>query len=67
MELDVRTRLQSFSLSSEETRGVEMLEEDVCIGLEEGQSSLIGKIFGDKKANFVEVKGLMMKLCQSKG
>lgn len=67
MESDVLERLKSFSLSSREADGVEILEEDVSIGLEEGQRSLIGKIFGEKKANFVGVKGAMTKLWQSKG
>lgn len=67
MESEVLSRLQSFSLSSKETEGVEILECDVSIGLEEGHRSLIGKLFGDKKANFVGIKGAMMKLWQSKG
>lgn len=67
MESDVLERLRSFSLSSRETKEVEILEEDVGIGLEEGQRSLIGKFFCEKRANFIGMKRAMMKLWQYKG
>lgn len=44
-----------------------LLDEDVFIGLEEDSRSLIGKIFGEKRANFQGVKNAMMKLWQHRG
>lgn len=35
--------------------------------MEEAGRSLIGKVFGDKKANLVEVRGTMMKLWGARG
>lgn len=60
-------RLKSFSLSAKETQGVDLLEADVCGGLEEESRSLIGKIFGEKRTNFWGVKSAMMKLWNQKG
>lgn len=55
-------RLQSFSLSSRETKGVELLAEDVSIGMDEAEKSLVGKVFSEKKANFVGMRNAMMKI-----
>lgn len=62
MESDVLARLKSFFLSNEESVGVELLESDVSIGLEEGNRSLVGK-----KVNFVRVRNAVMKLWQHRG
>lgn len=67
MESEVLARLQSFTLLSEENIGVELLEKDVELGMEEAGRSLIGKILGDKKANIVGVRSTMMKLWGSRG
>lgn len=60
-------QLASFSLSHIESIGVELATEDVTIGLEEGNRSLIGKVFGEKKANLVGVKSSLMKIWQHRG
>lgn len=61
-------RLQSFSLSAKEKTGVELAEEDVFVDLNQAERSLIGKIFGDKRANLVVgVRNTMMKLWHNRG
>lgn len=45
----VLARLQAFSLSSRETNGVELGKEDVFVGMDEAEKSLIGKFLGRKK------------------
>lgn len=60
-------RLKAFSLSKEETLGVDLREEDIQVGVEEGKRSLIGRVFGDKKANFLGLRTAFMKLWQYKG
>lgn len=52
MEFEVLSRLKNFSLSSLETAGVELGDADVCVGIEEGSRSLIGKNFGEKRPTF---------------
>lgn len=42
-------------------------EEDVKIGVEKGTRSLIGRVFGEKKSNFLVMNNSMMKLWQYKG
>lgn len=61
-------RLKSFSLSSRETKGVELVEEDVSVGIDETEISLIGKVFREKKkTNFVSMRNAMMKIWHHKG
>lgn len=67
MDPEVLARFNSFSLSAKESDGMELSEVDVGIGLEEGNRSLLGKIFGENRANFLGVKNTMMKLWQNKG
>lgn len=67
MESDVLERLKSFSLSIKETNRVELNEEDVSVGMEEAGKSIIGKIYGEKRANLVGVQSTMMKLLAHRG
>lgn len=67
MESEVMSRLKAFSLSASETQGVDLVDEDVCVGLEEGRRSLIRKMFGEKRTNFVGVRSAMMRLWQHRG
>lgn len=67
MDAKVMARFNSFFLSEKEAEYVNLAEIDVCLGLEEGNRSLIGRIFGEKKANFIGVKNAMMKLWQHRG
>lgn len=45
MDAEVMARFNSFSLSEKEAEDVNLSEIDVCIDLEEGNCSLIGRIF----------------------
>lgn len=39
---------------------------DICIGIEKGRRSLIGKVFEQKRFNLVRVRSTMMKLWHHK-
>lgn len=67
MESEVLSRLKGFSLSAAESTRLELEKNDVCVGLEEGERSLVGRIFGEKRANFVGVRNTMMKLWHQNG
>lgn len=67
MESEMLARFKSFSLSTKETLGVELVEEDISIGMEEAWRSLIGKVFGEKRANFVGLRSAMMKFWHNGG
>lgn len=67
MDAEVLEGLKMFALSGLEDQGVELGDEDVHIGVEEGQRSLIGKVFGEKRANFLGIKNTMLKLWHHKG
>lgn len=62
METDLTDKMAAFSLTQIEDLGVKLDTTNVTIGYEEGSRSLIGKVFGDKKANFLGVKNSLMKL-----
>lgn len=59
-------RLRSFSLSAIEMQGVELLDEYISMGMEE-RRSLKGKVFKEKRTNFVGIKSSIMKLWQHRG
>lgn len=60
-EKEVAKRLKNFSLSEEESKEVELHENDTKIGYEEGGRSLIEKIVGERKPNFSRVRNAMTK------
>lgn len=60
MESEVLERLKTFSLSRDETTGVDLEEADVKTRMEEGNRSLLGIVFGDKRANFLGLKTAFM-------
>lgn len=60
-------RFKSFSLSTKETLEVELVEEDISIGMDEARRSLIGKVFGEKRANLMGQKSAMIKFWYNKG
>lgn len=62
MELEILTRLKTFSLSIVEAHRVDLLEEDICVRLEEERRSLVGKMFEEKRTNFMRVRSAMMRL-----
>lgn len=59
-------RFKAFSLSHREMAAVQLGVEDVIVGMDEVGRSLIGKVFGDKRSNFVGMRNVMMKLWQHK-
>lgn len=59
MESEVVDRLQKFQLVSEETDGIQLETADVNVSKEECNNSLIGKIFGDKGANFTGLQNTL--------
>lgn len=67
LDSEVMARFNSFTLSEKEAEDVNLLETDVCIGVEVGNRSLIGRLFGEKRANFQGIKNVMMKLWQQRG
>lgn len=67
MDLEVLEKLQNFTLSGVETQGIDLDEGDVKIGMAEGNRSLIGKVYGEKRANFLGIKSSMLKLWQNRG
>lgn len=67
METDLTDKLAAFSLSKLEDLAVKLDTTDVSIGYKEGSRSLIGKVFGDKRANFLGVKNSLMKLWHHRG
>lgn len=67
MDSEILARFQAFELSSKEQDGVDLREGDVYLGMEEAKRSLIGKVFGDKKANLVGIRGTMLKLWGARG
>lgn len=60
-------RLKAFLLSNAETFGVDLKEEDIQVRVKEGMSSLVGRVFGDKKAIFLGLRTTFTKLWQCKG
>lgn len=60
-------RLKAFSLSAREKTGVELDVVDISVGLDEAERSLIGRIFGEKKANLVGIRNTMTKLWKNRG
>lgn len=60
-------KLQTFSLALAEMQGIDLEDEDIKIRTEEGNRSLLGKVYKDKRANFVGVKSSMLKLWQHRG
>lgn len=52
MELEILERRQRFKLKEKEKGGFHLDNEDVVTSIEECRRSLIGKLYGDKWANF---------------
>lgn len=59
MENDIVNRLQSFNLLEEGAKGFQLEPSDIQISHEECKRSLVGKVFGDKKANFTGLKNTL--------
>lgn len=65
--LKLLEKQQTFSLSLVEMQGIDLEDEDIKIRTEKGNRSLIGKVYRDKKANFVGAKSSILKLWQHRG
>lgn len=59
-------RLRRFQLSTEEVVGIEIEEVDVVDSKEECSRSLVGKIYGDKRVNFVGLRNTMLVIWPTK-
>ena len=59
MAEDIVDILQSFNLSNKELQVTEMGSEELSLGIKECQSSLLGKIVGEKIANYTGVKNFV--------
>ncbi|CAA0806409.1 Unknown protein [Striga hermonthica] len=56
MEPDLATKLQKVVLSEKEKGGVQLKEDDVNSSLDDCRLSLIGKVYGEKRANLNGLK-----------
>lgn len=59
-------KIQQFRLVEEEAGGIELAEDDIEISKNECERSLVGKIFGDRKVNFVGLKNTMTAIGPTK-
>ncbi|KAK6121118.1 hypothetical protein DH2020_045144 [Rehmannia glutinosa] len=66
MDQDNSYKLKSFSLSREEKGEIVLEEEDIAICKAECERSLIGRIFGTKKVNFMGIKNTTASIWQTK-
>ena len=60
MEGDLTELMQKFSLAGNELSGATLELEDLHSGVRECEGSLIGRIMGDKVANFTGVKNFVV-------
>ena len=59
MEVDLTELLQKFSLEGNEISGAHLELEDLNSGVRDCDGSLIGRIMGEKIANFMGVKNFV--------
>ena len=59
MEGDLSELLQKFSLAGNELSGATLELEDLHYGVRECEGSLIGRVMGEKVANFTGVKNFV--------
>ncbi|CAA0834207.1 ubiquitin-associated (UBA)/TS-N domain-containing protein [Striga hermonthica] len=62
MDQDLASRLQKFKLSDREEGGISITEEDIHLGKRECELSLLGKIYGSKKANVMGLKTILQNI-----
>lgn len=67
MELEILERLNRFQLGETEEGGFQLDSADVATSIEESSRSLIGKVFGDKRANFTGLKNMLGALWVGSG
>ncbi|KAK6128037.1 hypothetical protein DH2020_038201 [Rehmannia glutinosa] len=66
MEQSITDKFMKFVLSSEEKTGIALEESDVAFGIQECNKSLLGRIFGEKKASFTGIKNTMAIIWQTR-
>ncbi|CAA0823393.1 Unknown protein [Striga hermonthica] len=62
MDSDLIAKLQKFDISAKEESGVTLSEDDIVVGIQECSRSLIGKIYGEKKANLMGLKDTLRSI-----
>lgn len=65
METDLLNKVQSFHLLSAEENGFKLTEDDIQLSSEKCSRSLIGKLYGEKMANFTGLKNTLSLLWTS--
>ncbi|KAK6160207.1 hypothetical protein DH2020_003588 [Rehmannia glutinosa] len=66
MEDGITERLQNFVFSKKETAGIDLDEKDIALSFKECSKSLVGKIFGTKKVNFIGLKSTLISIWQTR-
>lgn len=59
MDLELLGKLQSFKLGEEEEKGFQQEASDIRQSTEEFSRSIVGKIFGEKTANYFGLKSTL--------
>lgn len=67
VELEVLQRLQTFKLRDVEAGGFQISSKDFKDCTEECSRSLIGKLYGEKNANFTGLKNMLSALWMGSG
>ncbi|CAA0840771.1 Unknown protein [Striga hermonthica] len=62
MDQDLASRFQKSKLSDREEGGISITEEDIHLGKRECELSLLGKIYGCKKANVMGLKTILQNI-----
>ncbi|CAA0817405.1 Unknown protein [Striga hermonthica] len=66
MAEDLTDKLRKFKLSEKEEKGLEISNVDIEEGMKECQLSLLGKIYGEKKANYNGLKATLNNIWVTK-
>ena len=56
MEEELERAFRKFDLSKSELEGIDLSGDDIKEGVQDCSGSLVGKLIGEKVANFTEVK-----------
>lgn len=56
MEEELTRAFSKFELSATELEGVDLCPEDICEGVQDCRQSLVGRLIGEKVANFTGIK-----------
>lgn len=59
MEQEIIQRIHNFKLSGEENEGLHLELTDITVSQEECSKSLVGKLYGEKVANYTGLKNML--------